>query len=342
MKPYAGLDVSLETTSVCVVDEDGRVRLEAQCNSEPAPLVAMLQKAGDGFVRIGLEAGPLSQWLFVGLIEAELPAVCIEARHAKAAIGAMTTNKNDRNDARSIAQVVRSGWFKTVHVKSAESQELRTLLVSREFLVNKIRDHENEIRGSLRPHGLKVGKVGARDFEARVRELCDGRPRLAMCMEALLRTREALRREMALLHRELLLIVKNDELCRRFMSIPGVGPVTALAFKTTIDRPDRFRRSSDVGAHLGLTPRQHQSGETDRHGRITRCGDGLTRNALFAAANVMLSRSHQWTALKAWGMRLAKRSSLKKAKIAVARKLAVVMHRMWRDGTPFRWTAAEA
>jgi len=156
------------------------------------------------------------------------------------------------------------------------------------------------------------------------------------------RSRDVLRREMALLHRELLRIVQNDELCRRFMSIPGVGPVTALAFKTTIDRPDRFRRSSDVGAHLGLTPRQHQSGETDRRGRITRCGDRLTRNALFAAANVMLSRSHQWTALKSWGVRLAKRSSLKKAKIAVARKLAVVMHRMWRDGTPFRWTAAEA
>jgi transposase len=342
MKLYAGLDVSLETTSLCVVDEEGRIRLEAQCSSEPAALIAALEKTDGEFVRSGLEAGPLSQWLYSGLIEAGLPAVCIETRHAKAAIGAMSANKNDRNDARSIAQVVRSGWFKTVHVKSVESQELRTRLVSREFLVNKIRDHENEIRGSLRPHGLKVGRVSARDFEARVRELCEGRPRLAMCMEALLRTRDVLRREMALLHRELLRIVQNDELCRRFMSIPGVGPVTALAFKTTIDRPDRFRRSSDVGAHLGLTPRQHQSGETDRRGRITRCGDRLTRNALFAAANVMLSRSHQWTALKSWGVRLAKRSSLKKAKIAVARKLAVVMHRMWRDGTPFRWTAAEA
>ena len=201
MKLYAGLDVSLETTSVCVVDEEGRIRLEAQCLSEPAALIPVLEKAGGKFVRVGLEAGPLSQWLYFGLVEAGLPAVCIERRHAKAAIGAMATNKNDRNDARSIAQVVRSGWFKTVHVKSVNRQELRTLLVSREFLVNKIRDHENEIRGSLRPHGLKVGRVSARDFDARVRELCAGRPRLAMCMEALLRPREVLRREMALLHR---------------------------------------------------------------------------------------------------------------------------------------------
>ncbi len=251
----------------------------------------------------------------------------------------MTANKNDRNDARAIAQVVRSGWFKEIHVKSPASQELCTLQVTREFLVNKLRDHENEIRGSLRPHGLKVGRVSASSFDVRVRELCADRPRLEFYMAALLRTRDVLRRELALLHQEVLAVVQNDELCRRFMTIPGVGPVTALAFKTTIDRPGRFRRSSDVGAHLGLTPRQYQSGEIDRRGRITRCGDGFTRGALFTAAHVMLTRSQQWTALKAWGVRLAKRSSLKKAKVAVARKLAVIMHRMWQDNSHFRWTA---
>lgn len=339
-KLYAGLDVSLETTSICVVDTDGRVRLEAKVFTEPEALVSTLTELDEPYERIGLEAGPLSQWLYFGLRDAGLPAICVETRHMKAAIVAMTQNKNDRNDARSIAQVVRSGWFKQVHVKSVESQELRTLLTSREFLVNKIRDHENEIRGALRPHGLRVGRVSASGFEARVRELVADRPRLVLCMEALLRARETLRREMARLHAELLRVVKNDELCRRFMTIPGVGPVTALAFKTTIDRPDRFRRSTDVGAHLGLTPRQYQSGELDRRGRISRHGDALTRTALFSAAHVMLSRSTQWTALKAWGIRLAGRSSLKKAKIAVARKLAIIMHRMWKDGTPFRWTAA--
>jgi transposase len=339
---YAGLDVSLEQTSVCVVDAEGQLVDEAKVASDPEAIATMLRQLDGSYERVGLEAGPLSQWLYFGLKDAGLPVVCIETRHAKAAIAAMSQNKSDRNDARSIAQLVRSGWFKSVHVKSVESQELRTLLTSRNFLVNKVRDHENEIRGALRPFGLKVGQVGANRFAQRVQELVEGRPRLVQCMEALLAGREALLKQLAVLHAALLRIVRNDELCVRFMGIPGVGPVTALAFKTTVDRPDRFKKSADVGAHLGLAPRQFQSGETDRRGRIAKTGDAFTRTALFAAANVMLSRSTQWTALKHWGVTIAKRSSLKKAKVAVARKLAVIMHRMWRDGTPFRWTAQKA
>lgn len=295
---YAGLDVSLELTSICVVGDDGRLIGESKTSSDPETIAEALHKLEGTYERVGLEAGPLSQWLYFGLKDAGLPAVCIETRHAKAAISAMSQNKTDRNDARSIAQLVRSGWFKSVHVKSVESQELRTLLTSREFLVNKVRDHENEIRGALRPFGLKVGHVGAGAFAGRVRELIADRPRLALCMEAALTTREVLMKQLAALHAALLRTVKNDELCVRFMGIPGVGPVTALAFKTAIDRPDRFRRSADVGAHLGLAPRQFQSGETDRRGRIAKTGDSLTRTALFAAANVMLRRSTQWTALK--------------------------------------------
>jgi transposase len=301
--------------------------------------MAVLSRCEGRFERIGFEAGPLSQWLYFGFSDAVLPAACMEARHAKAAIAAMHRNKNDRNDARALAQLVRSGWFKSVHVKSRPSQEHRTLLVAREFMVNKLRDHENEIRGLLRPFGLKVGKVAARDFEARVLELVDGAPRLAVCMEALLKGRAAMMKELAVLHRELLRVTAGDELCRRFMTIPGVGPVTALAVKSTIDDPARFRRSCDVGAHLGLTPRQFQSGETDARGRISRSGDAFARSALFSAAHVMLTRSRQWTAIKSWGVRIAQRTTLKKAKVAVARKLAVVMHRMWRDDAPFRWGA---
>jgi transposase len=339
---YAGLDVSLEMTSICVVDDNGRVVLEAKLASEPEAIANRLCELTGTFKQVGLEAGPLSQWLYFGLRDAGLPAVCIETRHSKAAIAAMSMNKTDRNDARSLAQLVRSGWFKTVHVKSVDSQELRTLLGSREFLVNKLRDHENEIRGLLRPFGLKVGKVTASAFGARIGQLVKDRPRLKLCMDALLAAREVIMKQLSALHGELLRVTKNDELCVRFMGIPGVGPVTALAFKTAIDRPDRFRRSADVGAHLGLVPRQHQSGEMDRKGRIAKSGDTLTRTALFAAANVMLSRSTQWTALKHWGVSIAKRSSLKKAKVAVARKLAVIMHRMWLDGSCFRWTAKEA
>lgn len=339
-KLHAGLDVSLEMTSVCVVDENGATVLEGKAPSDPEAIAETLQGVDGEFERVGLEAGSLSPWLVTGLKAAGLPAICIEARHAKAAMVAMTRNKNDRNDARSLAHLIRSGWFKAVHVKSVESQELRTLLVAREFFVNKLRDHENEIRGLLRPFGLKVGRVAAREFEDRVRELTADAPRLRLCMEALLAGRAEMIRQLAELHRELLRVTANDELCRRFMTIPGVGPVTALAFKSTIDDPGRFRRSSDVGAHLGLTPRQYQSGETDVRGRISRSGDAFTRTALFTAAHVMLTRSRQWTAIRAWGLRIAKRSSLKKAKIAVARKLAVVMHRMWRDDVPFRWGTA--
>jgi transposase len=252
---YAGLDVSLEMTSICVVDAGGRIVSEAKVSSDPKAIADQLLGLEETFERIGLEAGPLSQWLYFGLRDTGLPIACIETRHAKAAIVAMSHNKTDRNDARSIAQLVRSGWFKTVHVKSIESQELRTLLTSREFLVNKIRDHENEIRGSLRPFGLKVGRVGSSAFASRIRELVADRPRLSLCMEALLAAREVLLAQLAKLHATLLRTVKNDELCVRFMGIPGVGPVTALAFKTMVDRPDRFRRSADVGAHLGLAPR---------------------------------------------------------------------------------------
>ncbi|MGR3365900.1 MAG: IS110 family transposase [Sagittula sp.] len=191
--------------------------------------------------------------MLFGLKDAGLPAVCLEARHAKAAMVAMNRNKNDRNDARSIAQLVRSGWFKAVHVKSRKSQELRTLLTAREFYVNKLRDHENEIRGVLRSFGLKVGKVGARAFEAQ--ELVAGEPLLELCIETLLAGLAAMKKALAELHRALLRLTENDELCRRFMTIPSVVPVTALAFKSTIDDPAKLRRSSDVGAHLGLTPR---------------------------------------------------------------------------------------
>ncbi|UWQ49922.1 IS110 family transposase [Leisingera caerulea] len=336
---FAGLDVSLELTSICVVDADGGMILEATAVSDPADISELLARTDGTFERVGFEAGPLSQWLYNGLRSAGLPAVCIEARHAKAAMVAMNRNKNDRNDARSLAQLIRSGWFKPVHIKSTESQEMRTLLMSREFFVNKLRDHENEIRGLLRPFGLKVGRVAARDFEARVRQLVEGCPNLELCMSALLRGRAEMQAQLAELHRALLRLTANDELCRRFMTIPGVGPVTALAFKATIDDPGRFRRSSDVGAHLGLTPRQYQSGETDVRGRISRSGDAFTRTALFTAAHVMLTRSRQWTSIRAWGLRIAKRSNLKKAKVAVARKLAVVMHRMWRDDAPFHWGA---
>jgi transposase len=343
MKYFAGLDVSLEETSLCVVDGEGAIVAERKVASEPRAIAESLRALGLGFERVGLEAGPLSPWLHSGLRAEGLPAICIETRRMKAALRAMR-NKTDRNDARGIAQVMRTGWFRFVHVKSPESQELRLLLTHRKTLQRKTLDLENEIRGTLKAFGLKVGKVSRGRFAARGRELVADRPRLRAATEPMLKARAALLAEFDRLHRMVLAVVRGDLLCRRLMTVPGVGPITALAFKTGVDVPERFAKSKTVGAHFGLTSRKFNSGEIDYNGRISKCGDAMVRTLLYEAANAMLTRCARYSALKAWAMRIAKTRGLKRAKVALARKLAVVMHRMWLDGSDFRWgnTAAAA
>ncbi|MEJ2340382.1 MAG: IS110 family transposase, partial [Gemmatimonadales bacterium] len=277
--------------------------------------------------------------LHAGLVEAGLPAILIETRHVKAALKAMTV-KTDRNDARGMAQLMRMGWFRPVHVKAPMVQEIRALLTARKLLVAKLRDVESSIRGILRGFGLKVGAIGKGRFEARVRELVAGHAMLERVAEPLLRARAALRAEYATLHRELLRTVREDEVCGRLMTVPGVGAVVAMTYRSAIDQPERFAKSKAVGAHFGLTPKKYQSGEIDRTGRISKVGDAMVRTALFEAANVMLTRAVRFSALKAWALRVAGRHGMKKAKVALARKLAVVMHRMWLDGTTFRWGEA--
>ena len=336
MTHYAGIDVSLETSSICIVDGSGAVLRELKAESEPEALAAALSGTGLAFARIGLEAGPMSQWLHAGLRAAGLPVVLLETRHLRAATRTMPV-KTDRTDARAIAQMVRTGWFRAVHVKSELSQELRALLTARKLLVGKLRDIDNGIRGLLRGFGLKVGTVGERAFSGRARELAADRASVAAAIEPLLQVREVLLSERERLHRLVLLATRDDAVCRRLMTVPGVGPVTALTFCSAVDDPARFSRSRAVGAHFGLTPRRYQSGETDRVGHISKQGDGLARQALYEAANVLLTRTSRWSSLKAWGMAIAKRSGMRRAKVAVARKLAVVLHSMWRDGTDFRW-----
>jgi transposase len=339
MEHHAAIDVSLEWSSVCVVDAAGQIVREAKVQSEREALVAFFVESGFEFARIGLEAGPLSQWLHAGLVEAGLPAILIETRHVKAALKAMTV-KTDRNDARGMAQLMRMGWFRPVHVKAPMVQEIRALLTARKLLVAKLRDVESSIRGILRGFGLKVGAVGKGRFEARVRELASGHAMLERVTGPLLRARAALRAEYATLHRELLRTVREDEVCGRLMTVPGVGAVVAMTYRSAIDQPERFAKSKAVGAHFGLTPKKYQSGEIDRTGRISKVGDAMVRTALFEAANVMLTRAVRFSALKAWALRVAGRHGMKKAKVALARKLAVVMHRMWLDGTTFRWGEA--
>jgi len=246
--------------------------------------------------------------------------------------------KTDRNDARGIAQLMRMGWFRPVHAKSIGSREMRALLVARKQLLSKLMDIEASMRGILRGFGLKMGIVTRKGFEARVRELSVGQAMLERIMRAMLEARAALCREFDQLHREMLRIVRDDEICRRLMTIPGVGPLVAITFKSAIDNPDRIAKSKTVGALFGLVPKKYQSGERDVSGGITRTGDESVRTALYEAANVMLTRTTRFSSLKRWALEVAKRRGLKRARIALARKLAVVLHRIWVDGTTFRWT----
>ena len=338
MDHFAGLDVSVKDTSVCIVDDAGKIVREVKVASEPEALLAVLKSPAYCFKRIGLEAGPLSQWLFSALAEAEIPVICVETRHMQAVLKAQI-NKTDRNDARGIAQMMRVGLYRPVHVKTLRSQKLRMLLTHRKLLQSKAIAVDNDLRGTLRNFGLKVGMVGTVKFETRIRELVENLPDLAVLVEPLLVVRRVLREQFG--NRRLLAIVRDDEVCRRLMTVPGVGPVVALTYRATVDVPARFRKSKAVGAVFGLTCSKYQSGEIDRSGRISRCGDEMMRVMLYEAAQSML-RSKKWSWLKAWAMQIARRRGMKKAIVALARRLAVVMHRIWVDGTEFRWTRQQA
>jgi transposase len=333
---YAGLDVSLEQTSVCIVDARGGIVIEAKVASEPEVLIGFLRDRQLAIGRVGLEAGPLSQWLHAALVDAGFETVLLETRHVKAALSAMTV-KTDRRDARGIAQLLRLGWYRPVHAKSVSAQEVRSLLTARKLIQTKLLDLESGIRGVLRGFGLKVGPISRGRFEARIRELVDGQAMLETVIGAMLSARTVLQQEFARLHRELLSLVRADPVCRQLMSIPGVGAIVAITFKSGVDDPTRFRRSRDVGPHFGLTPRKYQSGELDVTGSISKVGDRMVRTALYEAASVMLTRTVRMSPLKSWAMGVAKRRGTKKARVALARKLGVILHRMWIDGTTFRW-----
>ena len=249
--------------------------------------------------------------------------------------------KTDRKDARGLAQLIRMGWFRPVHAKSMGSQEVRALLVARKQLLGRLIDVELSIRGILRGFGLKVGPVTRKGFEARIQELVTGQATLERIAEAMLSARAALKAEYEKLHKAVLAIVREDSICRRLMTAPSVGPLVAITYKSAMDDPNRIAKSKAAGALFGLTPKKYQSGEKDVTGGITRTGDEMVRTALYEAANVLLSRITRFSKLKRWGMDVAKRRGAKRAKVALARKIAVILHRMWVDGTVYRWTGAE-
>jgi transposase len=335
MEHYVGIDVSLEHSSVCVVDGTGKIVVEAKVVSEPEALIAWLRRQPFTLARIGLEAGPLSPWLFAGLRDAGFAAELLETRHVRDAFKAMPV-KTDKKDARGIAQLMRLGWFKPVHCKSVSAQETRALLTARKILQAKRHDVEMSLRGVLRGFGLKVGPTTPRTFEARVRELVDGHPTLVTVAEALLAARTELLRRFEELERRLVEVGRADVRVRRLTTVPGVGNLVALTFVAAIDDPSRFRSSRQVGAYLGLTPKRYQSGETDVSGRISKIGDHGVRTMLYEAANVMLTRPVKGSALKDWALAVAKRAGPRKAKVALARKLAVVLHAMLVKVTNFQ------
>ena len=341
MEHYAGIDVSLESASVCVVDASGRIVREAKVASEPEALITWFGKLGVEVSRIGLEAGPLSQWLYAGMREAGLPVELLETRHVRDAFKAMPV-KTDRNDARGIAQLMRLGWFRPVHCKSLPAQELRAVLTARKLVQGKHHDIEMSLRGILRGFGLKVGPTTPRSFEGRVRQLVEGHPTLLAIADALLLARATLAQQLGKLQKRLVSLASDDTRTRLLMSTPGVGVLVALTYVAAIDDPARFRSSKAAGAHFGLTPKKYQSGETDITGRISKIGDASVRTALYEAANVILTRPVKGSSLKSWAMRVAKRAGMRKAKVALARKLAVVLHRMLADGTQFTADKAAA
>jgi transposase len=341
MEQFVGLDVSQKLTHVCVVDQKGGVVWRGTCLSTPEDIAATVRAKAPHAERVGLETGPLSTWHWHALKEIGLPVICIDARHAKAALS-MQINKTDRNDAEGLAQIMRTGWYREVGVKSLDNHKIRAVLGARAQLVGTQTDLKNQIRGLLKVFGTVLQRNSGQSFEQQVIAASEGNGLLDVSVRSLLAVLKTVGEQVAQLDRLVMDQAKQNAMCRHLMSIPGIGVLTALAFMTAIEDPGRFRKSRSVGAFLGLTPKRYQSGETDWDGRISKCGDALTRAYLYEAANALLTNCKKWSGLKAWGLRLAKRRGLCKARVAVARKLAVIMHQMWTTGEAFRWSSEAA
>ena len=342
MEYFVGLDVSLRSCALCIVDGKGTVLLERELPCEVKAIAECLAGFPHPIERVGFEAGTMSQHLFFGLTDEGFEVVCMEARQVNAALSAMR-NKTDKNDARGIAQVLRTGWFSPVHMKSRESHGVRALLSTRKALLKKTMDLANEVRGLLKIFGIRLPKtVKHGSFDGVVRPMIEMDDVLAHALVPLLDARVVLYQHFLELDRRVKRAATRDEVCMRMMTVPGVGPIAALTFKAAVDDPARFKRSRTVVAHFGLTPRRYQSGEHDNPGRISKAGDRDVRATLYAAANALLMRTMAGSQIKSWGMRLMRTKGRRRAVVAVARKLAVLLHRMWTDGTEFRPAKVES
>lgn len=334
---YVGLDVSDKSTHLCVVDATGAVCWSGACATDPEVIARTLKTRAAGLARVILETGPLSAFLYHGLIERGVPVICVCARHAKGVLSARV-NKSDPHDAEGLAQMARTGWFKQVRIKADATHMDRARLKIREQLIAARQAIAGQLRGLLKLFGLRLGQVSTPGKRGeRLRLLFAQRPDLEPIMAPLIESLEALEVQIARSTRQLAAQAAADPVTHRLMTAPGVGPITALVFKSSIEDPERFCRGEDAGAFAGLAPRRNQSGERDYKGRISRAGDPMLRRALYEAANVLLGRVKRPCALRDWGLRLAETKGTKRARVAVARKLAVLLHRLWLSETDFRW-----
>jgi transposase len=337
MSIYAGLDVSDKTTHICVVDVEGRVLRRDVVASDPDVLAKWLNQHCAGLVRVVLETGTLSTFLYHGLAEHGVPVECICARHAKGVLS-VRINKSDVHDAEGLAQLARTGWFKRVHMKASATHIDRAALRIRAQLITARTSMANQLRGLLKLFGLRIGTARTLGRRAeRLTALYSQRPDLKALFAPLIASMETIEEQLRASSRLLGERAIADPVCARLMTVPGVGPITALTYTASIEDPRRFARSDDVGAYAGLVPRRNQSGERDTSGHISKAGDPMLRRALYEAANVILSQVKKPFALQQWGKKIAEAKGAKRARTAVARKLAALLHSLWLNETEFRW-----
>ena len=335
MALFAGLDVGGKHTAVCVVDEAGRIVWQGMVDTHPEMIAAALKRFRGKLAKVGLESGPFTPHLHRSLAAQDYPMVCMDARRAADAIKSKRI-KTDKNDARALAEMLRTGWFTAVHVKTVESHRIKTLLGARDQLVKIKRSLGNQVRGLLRPFGIRLpSRVGTKAFAEAAHRATQTDPIMHASIEALLEALVSIDAQVGKLDAELKQLAGHSEVAWRLMSVPGIGPVTALAFMAAIEDPNRFGRTRDIGAYLGLTAKRYQSGDTDVRLGISKQGDSMARHYLYEAANVLLTTVKKRFALRSWGLKLMKSHGPKKARVAVARKLAVLLGRIWKDGTHF-------
>ncbi|MFZ5506420.1 MAG: IS110 family transposase [Pseudomonadota bacterium] len=338
MESVAGLDVGVKHSTLCVVRRDAQsMKTVSRHRTVTTPPAIGEWLAAQGVGRVGLEAGAQSAWLARELAHRGLEVTVMETRRQRA-FGSYSKIKTDERDARLIGEALATGLYTKVHVRSAWSQEVRALLGARLQLKRQAQQSRQFVRGQLRAIGIELGRASGKKWLAAAEAAVAERGGiLGLTLQVVLSTCAALAEQVAVLDKEIRRLVRQDAACRRMMTAPGAGPLSSLALRASLDDAERFQRSAEVGPYLGLTPARWQSGAMDRRGGITKHGDGLVRAYLYEAAVSLLERQKRDCPLRRWGLQNQERLGKRRARVAVARKLAVLMHKLWRSGQVFDW-----